>query len=195
MNALALRFRVPVLTVLALAASAVACGGSTTTPPAGGNDAGKDAHAPALDAPRDSRPGPSPAEEAGCDAIAILPAIVTATDAKTGAPICDPNISILGDADGGAGTDAGDGFSCGGSQQFGGCPTSTPDGGNLACVFGLYIEGGPVTIVVSAPGYASKVVTNVKGGEGGCVPTVLGSQVDVALEPVVADAGGGVDAG
>jgi hypothetical protein len=147
-------------------------------------DAGKHAGSPTLDAGMDA---PGLPFEASCGAITIVPPIVTVTNAATGAPICDPVITIAPDGgaqDGGAGV----GVSCGGTQHYGGCPATPPDGGDLACIYALLAVQGTSTIEVSAPGYASKIVPNVSSGEGGCVTAVPASQVTVSLVPL-ADAG------
>jgi hypothetical protein len=173
MNALR-RFRVPLFAALALAGSAVACGGTTTTSHAGGDDAGSDGQHPR---------GPGDDAPISCGAVGIVPPTVTVRNAATGDLICDPIITIVTDGSVNGSEDAGpgNGYPC--TAGYAGC--AAPDGGSISCVFTVsQVEENPATIQVSAPGYISKSVPNVTAGLIGCVENPsAGTAVNVSLEP------------
>jgi hypothetical protein len=158
----------------------LACSSSSGSP---GHDGGAEPEA-GRDAPR----GPE-ADAASCNAVGILPAIVYVTSATTGEQICDA--VIISSPDGGPTTgDAGPGIGYPCATDYGGCPSSPPDGGKESCI--LAVGGTQLlgqTIEISAPGYAPQIVRNVSTGMDGCVshPTE-GTKVHVQLTPL-ADGG------
>jgi hypothetical protein len=134
-----------------------------------------------------------------CGAVGLIPPSLNVWNAKTGAPICDPVVTIVSQSGGGPGgpipSDGGADLSaCGGTTSFAGCPSTPPDGGTLACTFIIFAVNGTATIEVSAPGFSKTEVTGVMSGVTGCVehPTD-GTQVEVELTPLP-DAGGSHDA-
>jgi hypothetical protein len=175
--------------VLALVSLSLACGSSSGAPAANA-DGGTPRHdgSTAHDARGDSRMFRP--DVATCGAVGLVPALVFVTSATTGEQLCDAVIAFVPDGGvlvGDAG--AGIGYPC--ATDLGGCPSSPPDGGKESCVVlvaNMAIHD--VTIEISAPGYASKTVSNVSSGEVGCVvqPTP-GTQVHIALDPL-ADGGG-----
>ncbi len=140
---------------------------------------------------RDGESDDEPSEDAGgpaCKAIVEIPPLFS-IDTSTGSPVCDPSFEILDWPDATPPTEEGGApLRCPGWE---GCPAG--DAGCNYVLVGLqgYAAGpgGPYTVQVSEPGFAPAIVSGVKSGVGGCVPTVEASHIEVTLTPRPQDAG------
>lgn len=124
----------------------------------------------------------------GCGAVQYVSPTVNVWNAKTGASICNPVIAVVDPADAGATTPV-KLTTCTpvANLIFVGCPATPPDGGSLACTYQFPIDTvgtvyNPSTIQVSAPGFATQLVSNVNSGEAVCAVSPA-SQVNVFLSP------------
>jgi len=133
------------------------------------------------------RDGSRAVGEDGCTSETALYPIVWVRSEATGEMICDPTFRLISPPGDAAGPSIG--VSC--SLAWGSCPLPLPDGDTEACTFGLgdFVAPGPFSVVVTAPGYLSRVVTNnTSGYDGrGCGgPYKAPSKQTVTLTPIPA---------
>jgi hypothetical protein len=138
-----------------------------------------------------SSSGDSGGGQSNCDAVEIIPAIVTVVSA-TGAPIaCDATFSVLDAPDAGAGSSAPTIGAC--ATDVAGCPANPTNGATVPCAY--YLDGyastggGSYTLQVSQAGFASQVVTGITTGVGGCATEGAASHTTVTLVAEIADGG------
>jgi hypothetical protein len=120
--------------------------------------------------------------QAACGAISEIPPLFTILTA-TGSTECNPTFQIVAAPEASI-PDGGGAVRCPGF----GCPVPPP-GGDEACNYVLtsldeFAPSGPYSVEISEPGFEPVVVSNVKSGVGGCVPTIPASQVVVTLVPM-----------
>jgi len=125
-----------------------------------------------------------------CGAIALLPPLIEVFGSGDGSPLCEAEFAVVGmspDAEAPPSPDAG-AVSCARTPWIG-CPAAS-DGGEPSCAFalvGLSVQpsaGTTYSVQITSAGYQPKVVTDVRGGVGGCVPPVAPSSHSVRLDPV-----------
>jgi len=127
-----------------------------------------------------------------CSSFSIVPPIITVTDARTGAAICDANVVVVEPPDASFGIPPDSSYwqlNAGTTLPDG--DTVLADGGSTACTYAggpfadMSMSEAPLTLVVSKPGYRTATATAVTKGYG-CDdpnPPPAPDRVNVMLEP------------
>jgi hypothetical protein len=132
-----------------------------------------------------------PAYAADCGVIELVPPLIQAQSGLDRAVICQATFTAVARVpdDGAFSPFVIDAVSCDDNPPFRGCPV-TPDGATPGCTFallgiaGLNPPGVRYAVQVDSPGFQSTVVTDVHGGQDGCVTPRAASSSFAALDPV-----------
>jgi hypothetical protein len=131
-----------------------------------------------------------PAYAADCGFIELVPPFIQAHSSLDGAIICQAAFTAVAKVpdDGAFSPFVIDAVSCDDSPPFRGCPVAA-DGATPGCTFALLGIAGlnppeaRYSVQVSSPGFQSTVVTDVHGGQDGCVRPQAASSSFAALDP------------
>lgn len=128
------------------------------------------------------------ASGATCASVGAVPPIITVSDARTGAAICDANVVVVEppDASYGIPPDASYWQLQAVTTLLDG-DTVPADGGSTACMYAggplNFISDTPVTLVVSKPGYRTATATATTRLDSCTTAAPPPDQVNVLLEP------------
>jgi hypothetical protein len=181
----------------ALLVSLVACGGridaptstSSSASPHGAPDSGLPDPQPS---PPDADLGGDPdAELPICQSFELLPAVVVVTERGSLPHSCDFFFSETPDDDAGLAQPRFVAESCAGNQTSPFCAKARVGLDPTSCLYLLdfaNLDPNPISVLVTAPGYATVRIDGVHGGAKGCIANYPASTSSIAIDATV-DAG------